>query len=368
MPTILIAPDFTEGEVSSRKDLSPAAADWMRAFISVIKEVSEVKATYWFAQKPSWPRSSLVVRPEALSNVGRNRSLVGFLNFPGIKHFTIGQQLKDSLIRVIEPNDRIIIYGQRTIPPSQLKLIAARTDQIYLIIPDADSGPNGLNEIRAAGRYAKGLICLPWELAGEVNMPRIMVYQGHVKHIELETESGNDGRSFVFVGGVDQTSGVKFLREALELAKPINIQIDVFGRIGDAVEAKKLADMGVSVEGFVPHDELNKRCSRAFAFLNPRDPRFLHSDRNFPSKLLFYMKYCRPIVSTDTLGLPRKFAEAMECEGVFTPQHFADELMRVFEMSRDCVSSRCKKIKAFVDSDLSEQVAVQRLKSFLEDS
>ena len=57
-------------------------------------------------------------------------------------------------------------------------------------------------------------------------------------------------------------------------------------------------DPRIKYIGLLPRDELAERMNKADIFVNPRPSNIPGNERNFPSKLLEYLGYLKPIVST----------------------------------------------------------------------
>lgn len=366
---IVVGPDYSEAEVAASGNASPAAAAWMRNFIGILTRIARVDASYWFTVESAWPRGRISIPGEQIDGGERLRRLVGYKNVLGLKRVMVSRSLAKSIVRDVTANDDIIIYGQRTLAPKDMGHLARVARRLFLIVPDAAPGRRGEQEILLAARQATGgVIYLPAELGGILrNLPSIS-FQGVVHPVEdrdadLDVEVWP--RRLVFVGGVDCFSGAHFLREALEMADLRGSTVVVIGRIGDKSEAEKLRTLGVEVTGFLDEDRMLTVCRQAFAFLNPRDPRMELSNRNFPSKLLLYLRFGRPVVSTDTLGLPRFVASALACEGTNSPEAFARQLESLLACDEQQLRLRSDRLRKLVVSKLSEDAVISELEDFL---
>ncbi len=367
MRFIVIAPDFTNQEISSGGYLSPAAAAWSQDFLNILGELGHVKSSFWYKQISGWPRGALKIEGELLPPLERQRSLVGFPNFPHVKVRAISAALRKKALACAQPTDNLIIYGQRTLHPSDLKKLRLKVGRVLLIVPDARPGLSGLREIEKVAVHADGLICLPHSLSSSLPKFPNLSFQGHVGSLQESNFPKGSKKKLVFVGGVDKTSGVGFLREALELVDTSAVEVDVIGRVGDPTEAERLTSLGVRVRGFVSHEEMQSACLSAFAFLNPRDPRDDDSAANFPSKLLNYFQYGRPIVSTNTVGLPPDLAKAIGCETVVSPEDFAGAIEQLIQMTDSEVEGLAAHIQKLVREKFSKAAAIQKISGFLEE-
>jgi len=70
-------------------------------------------------------------------------------------------------------------------------------------------------------------------------------------------------------------------------------------------------DSRIKIKGFVDSKELNQLASATFAFVNPRPNSFLPNKLNYPSKLLHYLAFGKPVISTFTDGVSPDYAEIL---------------------------------------------------------
>jgi glycosyltransferase involved in cell wall biosynthesis len=91
-----------------------------------------------------------------------------------------------------------------------------------------------------------------------------------------------------------------------------DFQFILCGRVHDLriLEYAK-TDSRILIKGFVSDTELNILCKDADAFFNIRDPHHVDNPYIFPSKLLFYLKYNKPIFSLHTPGIAPHYHDLM---------------------------------------------------------
>jgi len=107
-------------------------------------------------------------------------------------------------------------------------------------------------------------------------------------------------------------------------------------------------DARVQTVGWVSPATLDEICRSATAFLNPRPPAHGLSLASFPSKLMTYLAYGKPAVSTWTPGLADAYKDLLLVADGETPRAFAAAIDRAVSMdipSRDLLR---RKIRAFL--------------------
>ncbi|MGC3999847.1 MAG: glycosyltransferase [Anaeromyxobacter sp.] len=87
-------------------------------------------------------------------------------------------------------------------------------------------------------------------------------------------------------------------------------------------------DSRIRFFGLVPEAELERLAGLATAFLNPRPPELTASAHNFPSKVLEYLSYGHPVVSTWTPGLSPEYRDVL----VLTDARAEDLALRMREV------------------------------------
>ena len=92
---------------------------------------------------------------------------------------------------------------------------------------------------------------------------------------------------------------------AFHHVKDINAELWLCGK-GNYFEIKKLVekDNRIKFFGYVSRTQLEEKCRQTDIFVNPR--KTYGNDTNFPSKILFYLSFKKPIISTRS-GLSPKY-------------------------------------------------------------
>lgn len=119
-------------------------------------------------------------------------------------------------------------------------------------------------------------------------------------------------RALMYMGALTEHGGAVQLARAFHSLSEKDIELWVTGR-GSNVELEKLAeaDSRIKLYGFVGQEQLHSLASRARVFANPRPTAFAPNKLNYPSKLLHYLAYGRPVISTFTDGLSPDYREVL---------------------------------------------------------
>ena len=158
----------------------------------------------------------------------------------------------------------------------------------------------------------------------------------------------------VYAGGDSKWAGLPELIRMfrlLEGAEFEGVRLHIVGvRNLSRVMALVGGDSRVTVFGFLGSSELDSVMMRATAFVNPRPENLSRGITNFPSKVLFYLRYGKPIISTRSPGLGPIFREAFD-----------------FYSSREEFNMRVAELKVMSDLTRAEKrKQLGELASFLE--
>jgi glycosyltransferase involved in cell wall biosynthesis len=107
---------------------------------------------------------------------------------------------------------------------------------------------------------------------------------------------------------MSKIGGVDVLIDAIRNFKNENVVFEFFGK-GKYQPLIKLAeeDSRVSLKGFVTEEELELAMYNADALLSPRDLLSNQFIMIFPSKLLYYLEFGKPIISTPLPGVSYEY-------------------------------------------------------------
>lgn len=124
----------------------------------------------------------------------------------------------------------------------------------------------------------------------------------------------NGPLTVLYSGKIQNTyGGSQILAEAIRHTRAPNVRFVICGKgTCSELDAVIANDKRVEVLGFVDEDTLHRLCLEADVFLNPRNPAHPDNDFIFPSKILHYLAYGKPVVSTWTGGLAPEYRTVLD--------------------------------------------------------
>jgi len=164
-------------------------------------------------------------------------------------------------------------------------------------------------------RCANGHVFASWAAYVEAPFDRKFFFEGGT-NCALQTSQGlnleHRDKIIVYAGGASQDKGLEQLLAAFCLLESSSAKLVVCGKGTDqSVFRNKYRSDRILFRGFVSDVEFDQICRQAYCFVNPRCADSTNNKYNFPSKLLLYLKYSKPIISYWTDGLPPEYREAI---------------------------------------------------------
>lgn len=120
-------------------------------------------------------------------------------------------------------------------------------------------------------------------------------------------EPSNEKKILVFAGSQSKLTGIKDFIDLFVKIDQKDFELHLFGYPSDP-EINKICSLSGRVKqfGFVRDEVLTAACENAFAFVSPRSTNDF-ANTTFPSKLLYYLQFEKPIVSAKTKALHSKY-------------------------------------------------------------
>lgn len=332
---------FDEDTVNSFTAISPAANFWQRGFVDALHETGHDVDVIGYPVEQVWPFGRLMVGGEQASLLpGLAGKVVGYINLPFLRDIVQYVNLKKAVINYLltfRPDYQIVFScleksTDETASIRVAKYIRKRFGVPWICIV-ADGAPPG---------GADGYVYLAWSLyqSGAAPGPSIHIDGGIPDITCADDQNINNSvheKILMYMGALSQHGGVSQLARAFNKLSDKDIQLWICGR-GNNAELRNLAeiDQRIKIKGFVEEAELSKLACSAFAFVNPRPNSFAPNKLNYPSKVLHYLAYGKPVISTFTDGV--------------SPD-YADVLIPIREDSDDCLGEAIRNVLNMQDKE-----------------
>lgn len=332
---------FKERAVLSRQAVSPAGNRWIGGLLRGLLDLPGHEVDI-LAHLPErlWPKGELFPgRVDDLDLDGFTR-LVKYINFPGLRDPSLSRSYwsgANTYLRKKGAPDVLLTYNVYPFCKATAKRLKEgyQTPWVPVVADFSRVGPDW--EIyRSETEGAAGHVFLSaW---GFENAPVSNKFHldGGIDRVAFQEdrllpwEDPDGKRAILYTGLMTKYKGVDLILRAFQRLKGEKLELWLCGKMlrghKDTKEIQGLIDQDSRIKffGLVSEDklvELSRRCS---AFVNPRPENVEDHKMNFPSKILEYLKYGKPVISTLTEGLSRDYEPFL-----IAPERSGDEGMTI---------------------------------------
>ncbi|MFA6715041.1 MAG: glycosyltransferase family 4 protein, partial [Victivallaceae bacterium] len=160
--------------------------------------------------------------------------------------------------------------------------------------------------------------------------------------------------------------GVSFLLKAFSLISDPDIELWICGHGSSSeLEAARRADPRIKFYGLVSEERLQQIYRQATVLVNPRPNNINGNTMNFPSKILEYLSYGKPVVSTWTPGLSPDYREVLEVLPDENERCLADTILNVLQWPDERKKQNLIAIESFLLKSKTWKHQTDRLVAWL---
>lgn len=286
-----LGPIVNPDNISDHKAVSPAANKWQINFINALQRNDVQIVNLSYLPEPKYPKGKLFPiykhKVRTISNVQSK-----YINIPFIKNRSLSNSLKKNITK-FKTADIIITYNSYVPHINAAKYAVSKYNMKWVNIVADDQcveGPD-LTVFLSYGYYH------------DSDISSKMHIDGGLYSLESTTDKFNKN-VLIFTGALNKWTGIEKFAHDFSKLNIDKFELHIFGK-GNSLQLTRLAqaNRNIKIKGFVSEEELESNMKKCFAFVNPRPIDIDGSENNFPSKLLEYFKYGKPILSTKTAGV-----------------------------------------------------------------
>ena len=288
----------TEKEI---KAISPAANRWQYNFIRALKhnDVNVINISH--ITESSWPRGRFFVDSSTSKLKDIKQITVNYLNFYFLREISISFTTISKIFKYRKNEyDYIFTYNESL----RNKIVALFFKLIFKkpwISILADGRTSGKSDL---------VLFLSEDYYRRYDKKKYLLEGGIESFIKSdETDMTYSENYLLYAGSMTEVTGiVDFIKKYSLL--DIKNELHLYGKPTKEVVELSKTNPKIILKGFVSDEELDQACNKAFAFINPRGDNE-ESNNTFPSKLLLYLRYRKPIISYKSSGIPSKFNDVL---------------------------------------------------------
>ncbi|MBM4165096.1 MAG: glycosyltransferase family 4 protein [Lentisphaerae bacterium] len=310
-----LGPWHSDEALFGRRAVNQAATQWSRGLLRGLDAAGCTIRVCTHCREQYWPGGELLPGRKADFDASYPVRAGRYLNVPLARDRslrTLYRRLVREEIRAFRP-DIVFGYNLASYHRAAVPLLAeAGIRWVPIILDQDDPAADGWTTFTCQSRGAAGLVFLShWGYVNcPLSVPRLHL-DGGVDRWRDEGGSEAGDRWVVYSGKYDdQYGGLDLLFEMFARVRTPGCRFILTGKDPKERLAVYLRqEPRAEYRGFLAEDALHALHLRASVFVNPRPPTVSDNRMTFPSKLLHYLAYGKPVVSTWTDGLSPEYRE-----------------------------------------------------------
>jgi glycosyltransferase involved in cell wall biosynthesis len=321
------------------KGETPAASIWIKGFCTGLQNNGISVKCFSPIRDSLFPKGRLFPgQIKYLDNLV-SHVLVRYINFPLLRTFSVAYSLEKAIVKEIKAGaEPIAILNYNTYPYyiKALKKVSRRFPKIpwvNVVLDLDDPTKDNWDSFLEDTNGSKGSVFLSWW--GYKNAP--IKNKHHMDAGWLGTLldlTKSDKKIFLYAGKYAKFGGIDDIINAIKVLRENDIIFEFYGKDEYQLlsELAKI-DKRVHIKGFVTDAVLDAACKKATAFLSPREYDFQGTRMIFPSKIIFYLKYQKPIISAMLPGLSPEYENLLIVPVGNLPSDWAKTMTAVLSYS-----------------------------------
>jgi len=335
--------------------ISIAANKWQKTVLDAWTTSGTQFTALGFIPAPTWPRGAM--------HQAQKESMVGYINIVPLRSASLIFSLHRAMRRMIAKygKPRVLFTYNAPIPHLAVAQLARRSGIAWVpIIADVPDVKLSYLVHEMGVAHADGAIFLSWHSFIASRIKKKLHFEGIVRKPVASLPEPRMP-AILFTGTLNRYGGVELALDAFARVRTPDVQLWICGK-GDAriVELHARRDKRIKFFGVVTDNKIEELSRHALAFINPRPPHLAANARNFPSKLLEYLAFAKPIISTWTNGIPPHYRAVLRVVEP-NPAAIAREVELLLATTADELAQESERIGSFVAEHLSTEGQIARL-------
>lgn len=354
---------------------SPAANRWQLGLLRALSGLGISMEVLSYSPERAWPRGRAWMPELDVSPVpDLSVTTVGYLNLPGWRQRSLARAHRRLLRRRLAsaPMPSALLTYNAPVGPASAALEVQETLGIpwIAVVSDVDgqAGAASVDAYLERVHRAAGRVVLPWSVYRDrCREPKIHI-DGGVTRVRPDPGTQEPG-AFLYTGLLGAHAGIDLLLKAFREVSVPDVELWICGKHPSAEFLRSVEeDRRVRYFGAVSEKELEALSDRAAVFANPRPVKIRESDFNFPSKILEYLSYGKPVVSTWTPGLAPEYRDVLVVAEGDGPGELARAMESVLGWDPGRRAAYRERVAAFLERDRLWAVQAARLRRWVEES
>jgi glycosyltransferase involved in cell wall biosynthesis len=374
MKIIWLGSVVKEDVVDRYPAVSPAGNKWQLRLIRSFLELPDIniicvghRLERAFPYGRFFVNNSSLNYPENIDQVS-----VWYLNLPIFRILYLNVALMFGTLCTIIANRKseTIIISYNIYSYNVLPFLIGKLLRIKSIVIVADPINERSGKVNPVVNLSNGAIYLSKFLFDTSKLRDKINIEGGIEELSCKKNISNPFPNFnyiLYTGKLSVSNGIELLLNAFSLLEDKDIRLVITG-FGLTANLKNILE---SNERVICHEMVNSEdligyYKYARILVNPRLINSNTNDANFPSKLLEYLSYKKPIISTMTRGIPVEYENVIEFVYNDNERELAEKISEVLKWSDNEIKLRQSIITEFIKKRKSWRIIACSIKKFID--
>jgi hypothetical protein len=343
---------FFLGEIYSYRilkkynNLSAAASEWKKNFIQELENISKKKIIkiQYYKERP-WPSGSFISKNIDFSE-SKNSIFISYLNLPFIKKFIIYRKVIRAINKRLVKKDRNIIITYNFLAEDiKIATFLKRFFSFSWLSICADFNDNQKRSINKKIVNSDKVIFLSEYAYRNYKGKNKLLYLGSIK--KIQKNMNKKIKNFLYSGSLGAWTDINNFLNEFSKIKDNNIKLYITTNNKKNIIKRYLdKDKRIIYLGYLNDDKYKYLIKKIDCFVNLRDHNNINNLYNFPSKLLRYFHYNKPVISSYMNNLSSDLKETLIMKT--KRQSYLDLINFALKMNLKDISKVKKKMRYFI--------------------
>jgi glycosyltransferase involved in cell wall biosynthesis len=349
---------FSDDQVLRNYAISPAGNKWQLNFINALNNIGIKVINIGHCPERVFPFGKIFVnKRDALTPDTIRLLSSSYVNLPILRIIELNILCTFKLACLLNKSKEKPVYliGYNSYSYNVIPLLFAKyIKRIKWISIVADPMYSNSNMINPFNLLADAKVFLSYELFKDSSSKQQIHLDGGIaRAIELNKNLlKSQERIILYTGLIARHTGIELLVKAFSLVKKENLRLIICGKGNNELLNQTLkTNNKIIFLGMVNEQKLASLYSDAFLFINPRLIGEKTNASNFPSKLLEYLSFCKPVISTYTGGIHPVYKEIIQFVYSDNPQELSDKIDEITSWEDADYIKNSDEIKTFIEKN-----------------
>ena len=351
----------------SNRGVSTAANRWQKGLILAIQQLGKQVITLGHLPDSLWPKGGLILDSHMGVLPGEiTGNLVGYWNLPFLRKFSLIARYRKETRRLIDTHgypDAVIIYN-----PYPHNIVTGLWAQSLLGIPMicivADPPLRGESSYFKRISHSAGCVFLPWLSYKKWHQTPKLHLDGGIEKIKsfYPLFRSTEKVSILYTGLISKANGIELLLRGFQLLKNKDTELWLCGKCFDQKISDAIVnDSRIKYFGVVSEKKLEELSMKTKLFVNPRLSNIPKNHEEFPSKILEYLSYGKPIITTKTDGISPEYKDVLVFLEKETPECMANTIDDVLQWNDNLLENYYNRVCGFVKNEKLWSLQAEKL-------